>query len=128
MDASGFLDALAAAGVGRGDPVALVVEPGVGIGVAVGGAAWSVAGADVGPAVPPLSVVAAVEAALRPRWVLWSGQTSLILARAGIRVTIGVGPGGGPSAVVRWLAGRRRSGVGRGARSGAGGGAGGWAG
>ena len=113
MDGPGFLDALAAAGAGRGDPVALVVEPGVGIGAAVGGAAWSVAGADVGPAVPPLSVVAEVEAALRPRWVLWSGQTALILARAGIRVAIGVGPGGGPSAVVRWLAGRRWSGVGR---------------
>ena len=71
-----------------GDPVALVVEPGVGIGVAVGGAAWSVAGVDVGPAVPPLSVVAAVEAALRPRWVLWSAKTALILARAGIRVAL----------------------------------------
>ncbi len=53
-----------------------------------GGAAWSVAGVDVGPAVPPLSVVAAVEAALRPRWVLWSAKTSLILARAGIRVAL----------------------------------------
>ena len=53
-----------------------------------GGAAWSVAGVDVGPAVPPLSVVAAVEAALRPRWVLWSAKTALILARAGIRVAL----------------------------------------
>jgi DNA polymerase I len=88
VDASGFLEALAAAGVGRGDQVALVIEPGVGIGVAVGGTAWSVAGADVGPAVPPLSVVAAVEAALRPRWVMWSGQTSLILARAEIRLAM----------------------------------------
>ncbi len=88
MDASGIFDVLAAAGVGLGDPVALVVEPGVGIGVAVGGAAWSVAGVDVGPAVPPLSVVAAVEAALRPRWVLWSAKTALILARAGIRVAL----------------------------------------
>jgi DNA polymerase-1 len=86
VDGPGFLDALAAAGAGRGDPVALVVEPGVGIGAAVGGAAWSVAAADVGPTVPPLSVVAEVEAALRPRWVLWSGTTALILARAGIRV------------------------------------------
>ncbi len=88
VDASGIFDVLAAAGVGLGDPVALVVEPGVGIGVAVGGAAWSVAGVDVGPAVPPLSVVAAVEAALRPRWVLWSAKTALILARAGIRVAL----------------------------------------
>ncbi len=88
MDPSGFLDELAAAGVGRGDPVALVVAPGVGIGVAASGAAWSIAGVDEGLAGPPLSVVAAVEAARRPRWVLWSGQTALILARAGIRVAI----------------------------------------
>jgi DNA polymerase-1 len=68
--------------------VALVVEPGVGIGLAVGGLAWSVAGAEVGLAVPPLSVVAGVEAALRPRWVLWSAKTSLALARAGIRLAM----------------------------------------
>lgn len=86
MDASGFFDALGAAGVGRGDRVALVIKPGVGIGVAAGGAAWSFA--DVAVAVSPLSVVAAVEAGLRPRWVLWSGTTALILARAGIRVTM----------------------------------------
>jgi DNA polymerase-1 len=88
VDASGFLDAIAAAGVGRGDLVALVIKPGVGIGVGAGGEAWSVAGASVGPTVPPLSVIAAVEAALRPRWVLWSNKTSLILARAGIRVAM----------------------------------------
>ncbi len=88
MDASGLLDAIAAAGVGRGDLVALVIEPGVGIGVAAGREAWSVTGSCLGPAVPPLSVVAEVEAALRPRWVLWSNTTSLILARAGIRVAM----------------------------------------
>jgi DNA polymerase-1 len=42
---------------------------------------------DVGPD-SPFSVVAAVEAGLRPRWVLWSSETSLILARSGIRVAI----------------------------------------
>ena len=88
MDASGLLDALTAEGVGRGDPVALVYKPGVGIGVAAGRAAWSLAGVDVGPAGSPMSGVAAVEAALRPRWVLWSGETSLTLARAGIRVAV----------------------------------------
>ena len=84
-----MLDLLTEVGVRPGDPVALVVEPGAGIGVAVSGAAWSVAGVEMGLAAPPLSVVAAVEAALRPRWVLWSAKTSLILARAGIRVAIG---------------------------------------
>jgi DNA polymerase-1 len=88
VDASGSLDALIAAGVGRGDRVALVIKPGVGIGVAAGGAAWSFADADVGSAVLPLAVVAAVEAALRPRWVLWSATTSRVLARAGIRVAM----------------------------------------
>ena len=88
MDASGFLDALTAAGVGWGDRVALVIKPGVGIGVAAGGAAWSLAGVDVGAVAMPLSVVAAVEAALRPRWVLWPGSTALILARAGIRLAM----------------------------------------
>ncbi|MHB1910757.1 MAG: hypothetical protein ACYCTI_01725 [Acidimicrobiales bacterium] len=88
MDASGLLDAVTAAGVGQGDPVALVIKPGVGIGVAAGGAAWFLAGVDVGPAGSPLLGVTAVEAALRPRWVLWSGETALILARAGIRVAI----------------------------------------
>jgi DNA polymerase-1 len=83
VHASAFVDALGAAGVGRGDRVALVINPGVGIGVSAGGTAWSFS--DVA-AVSPLTVVAAVEAALRPRWVLWSNTTALILARAGIRV------------------------------------------
>jgi DNA polymerase I len=89
VDPPGFLDTLAAAGVGRGDLVALVVKPGVGIGVAASGAAWSIAGAGEGSATPPLSVVVAAEAELRPRWVLWSSQTALILVDAGIRVTLG---------------------------------------
>lgn len=84
MDAAGVLDALSAVGVGRGDRVALVSKPGVGIGLAAGGAAWSFACPDVGP----LDFVGAIEAALRPRWVLWSGATALILARAGIRLAI----------------------------------------
>ena len=88
MTASGFLDALTAAEVGRGDRVALAVKPGVGIGLAAGGAVWSLADVDVGSAVSPLAFVAAVEAALRPRWVLWSGATALILARAGIRLAM----------------------------------------
>jgi len=88
VDAAGLLDELTSAGVGRGGPVALVVEPGVGIGVAGGGRAWVSAGVDDASGSSLLSAVAAVEAALRPRWVLWSAETSVILVRAGIRPAI----------------------------------------
>ncbi|HET6874589.1 MAG TPA: hypothetical protein VFH70_07415, partial [Acidimicrobiales bacterium] len=88
MEASELVDALTDAGVRRGDPVALVVKAGVGIGMAASGAVWCVADGAGDPAVAPLSGVTAVEAALRPRWVLWSAETSLVLARAGIRVAV----------------------------------------
>ncbi len=87
MDAPGLVDALTSAGVGRGDPVALVVKPGVGTGMAGGAGAWALAEVDDGPG-PSLSGVAAVEAALRPRWVLWSAETSVALVRAGTRPAI----------------------------------------
>ena len=86
MDSSGLLDALAAAGVRRGDPVSLVIKADLGIGVAAGGDAWSFADAGASPATPLLSAVASAETSLHPRWVLWSGDTSLILTRCGIRV------------------------------------------
>lgn len=88
VDGPGLVEALTSAGVGRGDLVALVVKPGVGIGVAGGGRAWASAGVDDGSGPSSLSGVAAVEAALRPRWVLWSAETSIILVRAGIRPAI----------------------------------------
>ena len=72
--------ALRAAGVGRGDPVALVLGP-AGLGLAWGKRDWCVATAD------PVPVVAAVEAALRPRWVWWSGgATAGRLVAGGLRV------------------------------------------
>jgi DNA polymerase-1 len=68
------------AGVGRGDPVALALAPG-GLGLAVpGGDPISCAAGD------PPAAVGALEEALRPRWVMWSGATALALVRSGIRV------------------------------------------
>jgi DNA polymerase-1 len=84
VDAPGILDALSAAGVVRGDRVALVINPGVGLGVAAAGAVWSLR--DLAAEGSPLKIVAAVEAALRPRWVMWSNATALTLARTGVRV------------------------------------------
>lgn len=112
VDSSGPLDALASSGVGRGDLVSLVVKAGVGIAIAANDGAWSFAatdpcapgglgrGPDTGapgglgirgglganPALPVLSAIASVETSLRPRWVLWSADTSLVLAQAGIRL------------------------------------------
>ncbi|MCU1373634.1 MAG: putative polymerase [Actinomycetia bacterium] len=71
---------LAGAGVGRGDLVALTVAPGVGLGLAPAGVSLAVAADD------PAAVVRVVEDAIRPRWVLWSNDTAVTLARAGVRL------------------------------------------
>ena len=73
------------AGVGRGDLVALAVGPGVGLGVAWDGGTLAV------PAVAAVpdglgAAVRAVEDEVRPRWVMWSGETAAELVRAGVRV------------------------------------------
>jgi DNA polymerase-1 len=86
VDASQLIDALDAAGIGRGDRVGLAIKPGVGIGLAGRGVAWSFAAGVDGHPADSLSVVAAVEAAIRPRWVQWSGATALVLATGGVRV------------------------------------------
>jgi DNA polymerase I len=59
-----LIDELTAAGVRRGGPVALVVA-GDRVAVAVDGRSWAGAASDI----------AAVEAALRPRWIWWSNET-----------------------------------------------------
>ncbi len=87
MVTSGLIDALSRAGAHRGDPVALVVKPGSGIGLAVNGQAWAVGGSEMAPTVSPLSDVAAIEAALRPRWVLWSAATASALVRVGLHIS-----------------------------------------
>lgn len=78
------VEELARAGVARGDLVALAVAPGVGLGAATacGTVSLSVGVAD------PSGLVAAVEQALRPRWVMWSNATAATLVRAGVRVAL----------------------------------------
>ena len=68
------------AGARRGDPVGLALCPGVGVGVALAGGQWALAG-------DPATVVAEIEAALRPRWVWWSARsTAAPLVTHGVRV------------------------------------------
>ena len=76
------VDELCAAGLGRRDPVALALAPGVGLGMAAAGGtlSWSWGAEDI-----PV-VVGLVEDALRPRWVWWSNETAVPLIRAGVRV------------------------------------------
>lgn len=71
---------LRAAGVGRGAMLGLSLVPGRGLGLAFGEREWAL------PSEDPVSVVAAVESELRPRWVWWSAQTPTELIRAGLRV------------------------------------------
>ncbi len=56
---------------------------GVGLAVPGGDVVLGLGTADVSAAA---AVVAGVEAELRPRWVMWSGDTALTLVRAGVRV------------------------------------------
>jgi DNA polymerase-1 len=82
-DAGGeVVDELRRAGVGRGDMVALTVAPGLGMAMASSTPEVSLARAVEDPS----AVVALVEEALRPRWVLWSSDTATTLLRAGVRV------------------------------------------
>jgi DNA polymerase I len=82
------VDHLVAAGAVVGASIALCVAPGVGLGLALGDTD------DVGERAAPLglgtddpcAVVAAIEAALRPRWVMWSIATAVDLVSAGVRV------------------------------------------
>ena len=76
-----LVTSLSAAGVTRGDLVALVITPAQGLGVATAAGGWTV---------PPGAEVAAevgrADKALRPRWVVWSGQTAARLAADGVRL------------------------------------------
>jgi DNA polymerase-1 len=80
------------AGVARGDLVGLVVSlaplasrpgatPGAVLGVATAGGGWAVpADADA------VAEVGQADELLRPRWAVWSGQTAVRLALAGVRL------------------------------------------
>ena len=78
MAGADLVTSLRQAGVNRGDLVALVVSPALEFGLAAGDSSWAVPGvaAEVGRA----------DEELRPRWVLWSGQTAARLAAAGMRL------------------------------------------
>jgi DNA polymerase-1 len=65
------------AGVERGDLVALAVAPGGTVAVAGPQAGWIVTADEV----------AAADAALRPRWVTWSGQAASRLCEHGVRLS-----------------------------------------
>ena len=76
-----LLAGLRAAGVRRGDPVAVALVPGRGLGLAAGGGAgWALLDPE------PAHAVALVEEALRPRWVWWSQDTPAVLAAARVRL------------------------------------------
>ena len=76
------VEAMRRAGVEAGGELGLALAPGVGLALAPPGAAgtWVAGDAD------PVAVVAAVEAALRPRWVVWTSGTAATLVRGGVRV------------------------------------------
>ena len=70
------------AGVGRGDLVGLAVALEVGVGLATAAGRLTVdAGTD-----DPAAVVRAVDEVVRPRWVVWSGDTAATLVGAGVRI------------------------------------------
>ena len=75
-----LLGALTEAGVTRGSRVGLAVCPSGTIGFAVGPARLAVVGAQAAAA------VAAVDAALRPRWVCWSNVTATALLASNVRL------------------------------------------
>ncbi|WP_431607100.1 DNA polymerase [Protofrankia symbiont of Coriaria ruscifolia] len=71
--------ALHAAGVGRRDPVAVVVVAGAGAGLASERGGWAVR------ACQPSAVLTAIETACAPRWVWWSARgTAAPLVAAGV--------------------------------------------
>ena len=79
MDAAALVDELRSAGIGPGDPVALVVVDGAACMATSGWSAqWSV---------PAEQVLGAVDEELAPRWVVWSQATARLLARDGVRLT-----------------------------------------
>jgi DNA polymerase-1 len=79
------LDELRGYDVARGDLVALVVAPGVGVAMATRAGTVTVA-PGVDRVIDAAAVVGRVDATLRPRWVMWSNAPALDLAGAGVRL------------------------------------------
>ena len=77
------------AGVTRGDLVGLAVAPGVALGLAAGTGAWAMRpGPDLaGEVAGDLAAkVARIDRELRPRWVVWSGETAVTLTARQVRL------------------------------------------
>ncbi len=82
MDTDALVAEIEASSAGTDGVVALVLDPGAGLGLATASGAdrWSVATDD------PAGVVDALERALGPRWAVWSSATAVALARSGVRL------------------------------------------
>jgi DNA polymerase I len=89
--AEDLVTSLRRAKVARGDLVGLVVSPALGLGVATAEGCWPIApgegvAAGAGAAAAGLAEeVGRADAALRPRWAVWSGQTAAHLVAGGVR-------------------------------------------
>ena len=79
-DPEQLVEAVRGAGVERGGLIAIVLRDGIGLGIAAEGVVIAARHDH------PEQLVAALETALRPRWVMWSNETALALVRAGLRV------------------------------------------
>ena len=73
------VDELAAAGLARGDLLAVAPAAGVGLGLAAGARRWSV------PVDDPFPVLARIEARFRPRWTWWGRPVPEQFVAAGLR-------------------------------------------
>lgn len=82
MDADELAAHLAVLGAERGALVGLAIDPVVGVGLATTTGAVAMAAHTI----DPIQAVRAVEAALRPRWALWSQATARVLVAGGLRV------------------------------------------
>ncbi|HET7902551.1 MAG TPA: DNA polymerase [Candidatus Nanopelagicales bacterium] len=66
--------------VGRGEPLAVVVAPGLGVGLASADGSWAI------PSTEPATVVASLEGEHAPRWVWWSARGYAVpLVAEGVR-------------------------------------------
>ncbi|MCU1496702.1 MAG: putative polymerase [Acidimicrobiales bacterium] len=74
------IEALRERRVQRGDLVGLALAPGVGVGLAFGSERRGLTATD------PAALVAAIDAELRPRWVVWDSATAAVLVAAGVRL------------------------------------------
>ena len=79
---SEFVDEVLAHGVVPGQLVALVVTPTLGLGLAVEDRSYAFAGSIA----QAIGVVGRLEQTVRPRWVVWSGATSVGLVQHGLRI------------------------------------------